>query len=190
MRCVGDGWFSKDIEDYLSAQELEQTKWFQKQYTFFGEVSLDLSRKEAESYEVTDQFEDGKKEQIISAVKKQIKMNYSDSENVVIYIRDFLPGDFYISGKVVDLHITDKWSMPLYWIRSEMLYSDKKMEKFDDVRWYTHYSTAYSGASHNYNPTVKQVKKWAKEEKEAVNVEKCILAYEIKNGEMIDLKVK
>lgn len=63
------------------------------------------------------------------------------------------------------------------------------MEDFQDICWDTRYSTAYSGASNpDYNPTVKQLKKWAEEEKEAINVEKCILAYYIKDGELIDLK--
>lgn len=184
-----DGWFEKDIDMDVPSQKLEQKKWFQKQYTLFGETSLILSRKEAESYEVTDRFEDGEKEQILSAIKKRIKKEYRKSKNSVIYIRDFLPGDDYVTGREVDLHMTRKYDMPLFWIYARVYYSDKKMETFDDVYWNTRYSTGYSGASQpDYNPTVKQLKKWAKEEKEAVNIDKCILAYQIKNGKMIDLK--
>lgn len=186
-----DGWFSEVIENDISSQKLEKKKWFQKQYTFFGEISLNLSRKEAEGYGVTDRFEVGKKEQILSAVKKEIKKEYKKSKNTVVYVRDFLPGDFYISGEVVDLHMVRKNSLPLFWIQSLICYSDEKMEMFEAVDWHTRYSTRYSGAGQpDYDPTVKQLKKWAKEEKEAVNIEKCILAYEIKNGKMIDLKAE
>lgn len=186
-----DECFSKSVKHYMSSQKLEQKKWFQKQYTFFGETTLNLSRKEAENFEVTDRFEAGKKEQILSTVKNVIKKEYKKSKNTVVYVRDFLPGDYFLTGEVIDLHMVDKSSMPLYWIRSLIYYSDKKMDIFEHVSWYTHYSTGYSGASQpNYNPTVKQLKKWAKEEKEAVNIEKCILAYQIKDGEMIDLKAE
>ena len=87
--------------------------------------------------------------------------------------------------------MTSENYMPLWWIQSGIHYEDEKREKFDDVYWDVHYSTGYSGASQpNYNPTVKQLKEWAKEEKEAVDVEKCILAYQIKDGELIDLKAE
>ena len=63
------------------------------------------------------------------------------------------------------------------------------MKTFDDVYWDTHYSTGYSGASQpDYNPTVEQIKQWAKEEKESATIDKCILAYQIKDGKMTDLK--
>lgn len=187
------GWFDdendEDMEDESSSQKLEQKKWFQKQYTFFGETSLILTRKEAENYEVTNRFEKGKKEQILSQIEKAIKKYYKNSKNTVVCVRDFLPGDFSISGEVIDLNMTSKNSMPLFWIRSMLFYKDKKMEKFDDVYWDTHYSTRYSGTgTPDYNPTVEQLKKWAKEEKDGVNIEKCILAYQIKNGKIIDLK--
>ncbi|MDE7422667.1 MAG: hypothetical protein K2N51_03095 [Lachnospiraceae bacterium] len=182
-------WFSDSLEDDISSQELEKSKWFQKHYTSFGETSLRLKKSEAESYKVKDKFPAGEKERILSAVQASIKEEYKEEEDLVVYVRDFLPGDQSLSGEVVNLNIINSDDMPLYWICSEINYTGNKMEEFQDIHWYTHYSTGYSGASNpDYNPTVNQVKEWAKEEKEAVNVEKCILAYHIKNGEMIDLK--
>lgn len=183
-----DGWFSEDLEDDISSQELEKSKWFQKQYTSFGETSLTLKKAEAEEYKVTDKFPAGEREQILSAIQKCIKKEYKKKDNLVIYVRDFLPGDQSLSGEVVNLDIKDKYDMPLVWIQSTIHYSGAKMEKFEDVYWSTHYSTAYSGASHPYNPTIKQVRKWAVEEAEAVDASKCILAFRIKDGKITGLK--
>lgn len=182
------GWFDEDVED-ISSQMLEKEEWFQKQYTFFGETSLTCSKEEAGNYEVTNHFAEGEKEQILSRIEEIIKETYKEDKNTVVCVRDFLPGDTQLSGRVIDLNMTSDNTMPLYWIQSEISYSDKKMKHFDDVYWYTRYSTGYSGASQpDYNPTVEQLKQWAKEEKESVNIDKCILAYQIKDGKMTDLK--
>lgn len=184
-----EGWFDKDVAMYLPSCKLEEKKWFQKQYTFFGEASIRLSKEEAEHYEVRDYFAEGEKEQILAAIKKAIRKRYKKSKNLVVCVRDFLPGDTRLSGREINLHIADTNSIPLHWIQSFIYYPGKKMKKFDNVYWDTHYSTAYSGASQpDYNPTVKQLKKWAKEELEEVDIEKCILAYQMKDGRMIDLK--
>lgn len=112
-------------------------------------------------------------------------------KDLFIYVWYFLPGDSNLAGEVVDLDMTSKYDMPLWWIRSLIHYKDAKMEKFDGVYWDVHYSSAYSGSGHpNYNPTVAKLKEWAKEEKEAINVEKCILAYQVKDGELVDLKAE
>lgn len=188
-----DAWFDEDEEDDISSQELEQRTWFQKQYIFLGETSLTISKTEAENYKVSNHFEAGEKEEILSAITRAIGKEYGKKKNkdMFVYVRDFLPGDSRLSGEVVDLNMTSENNMPLCWIQSGIHYEDEKREKFDDVYWDVHYSTAYSGASQpNYNPTVKQLKEWAKEEKEAVDVEKCILAYQIKDGELIDLKAE
>ncbi len=189
-----DAWFDGDEEDDdISSQELEQRNWFQKQYTFLGETSLTISKTEAENYKVSNHFEAGEKEEILSAITRAIGKEYGKKKNkdMFVYVRDFLPGDSRLSGEVVDLDMTSENYMPLWWIQSGIHYEDEKREKFDDVYWDVHYSTGYSGASQpNYNPTVKQLKEWAKEEKEAVDVEKCILAYQIKDGELIDLKAE
>lgn len=185
-----NGWFDEDEEE-VSAQELEEKSWFQEQFTFFGETSLTISKKDAENYKVNDYFEEGEKEQLLSAITKAIQKEYGKKKNkdLFIYVRDFLPGDSNLAGEVVDLDMTSKYDMPLWWIRSLIYYKDAKMEKFDGVYWGVHYSSAYSGSGQpNYNPAVAKLKEWAKEEKEAINVEKCILAYQVKNGELVDLK--
>lgn len=188
-RWFEEAGFDGDSGD-ISSQMLEKEEWFQKQYTFFGETSLILSKEEAENCkEPPYHFAKGEKEQILSRIEEVIKENYPKSKNTVIYIRDFLPADTCLTGKVIDLNMTSDETMPLYWITSKILYSDKKMKHFDDIYWNVHYSTAYSGASQpNYDPTVEQLKQWAKEEKESVNIDKCILAYQIKDGKLIDLK--
>lgn len=187
------GWFDEDEEDDISSQELEQKTWFQEQYTFFGETSLTISKTEVENYKVSNHFEAGEKEEILSAITRAIEKEYGKkkNKNMFVYVRDFLPGDSSLSGEVVDLDMTSENDMPLWWIHSGIRYEDEKMVKFDDVYWNVRYSTTYSGASlSDYNPTVEQLKEWAKEEKEAVGVEKCILAYQIKDGELIDLKAE
>lgn len=183
----------EDEEDDISSSELEQKAWFQKKYTFFGETDLTVSKNEAENYEVTSRFEEGEKEQILAAITRAIQKQYGKKKyrDQVVYVRDFLPGDSQLSGRVVDLDMASKNDMPLYWIQSVIYYSDEKREKFEDICWHVRCSTAYSGASQpNYNPTVKQLKEWAEGEKECVDVEKCVLAYQITNGELIDLKEK
>lgn len=187
-RWFEEAGFDGDSGD-ISSQMLEKEEWFQKQYTFFGETSLTCSKEEAENYEVTNHFAEGEKEQILSRIEEIIKETYKEDKNTVLCVRDFLPGDTQLTGRVIDLNMTSDNTMPLYWIQSEISYSDKKMKHFDDVYWYTRYSTGYSGASQpDYNPTVEQLKQWAKEEKESVNIDKCILAYQIKDGKMTNLK--
>lgn len=137
------GWFSDSLEDDISSQKLEKSQRFQKHYTFFGETSLRLKKSEAESYKVKDKFPEGEKERILSAIQKAIKEEYKEEEDLVVYVRDFLPGDQSLSGRVVNLNITNSDDMPLYWIISEISYTGNKM----DVHWYTHYSTGYSDAA-------------------------------------------
>lgn len=185
-------WFEDDLLDDdiddISSQKLEENPYFKKDYTYLGEASLTINKAEAEKYEVTDKFPTGEKEEILSAIRKAIKKEYKKENNQMIYIRDFLPGDMSLSGRQVNLDITSKHDMPLFWIRSSICYSGPKLEKFEGINWYTHYSTGYSGAGGPYDPTLKKVKKWAQEENEDVDASKCILAYRIENGELIDLK--
>ena len=102
---------------------------------------------------------------------------------------NFLPGDESLSGEVVYLDIKDKDDIPLFYIRSTIYYSGAKMDKFEDVYWDTHYSTAYSAAGNpHYDPTVKQVREWAAEEAEAIDGSKCILAFHIKDGKITKLE--
>lgn len=181
------GWL--DAIQQMSSQELMEQKEFKEQYTLFGETALTIKGSEADAYEPTDKFETGKKEKILKAIEKSIRKEYKKEKDLYVFVWDFLPGDTYLSGEIVDLNMTKENTMPLYWIQSAIYYSDKKMEKFDDIYWDIRYSTAYSGASQpNYNPTVKQLKKWAKEERDSVDIDKCILAYHIKDGEFINLK--
>lgn len=186
------GWFSDHLDSLdmdISSQKLEKNKWFRKQYTSFGAASLLIKKEEAEAYTVKDRFPVGEKEQILAAIQKAVKKEYKKANNQIVYIRDFLPGDESLSGEVINLDIKSKDDMPLFWVKSFIHYSGAKMEEFEDIYWDTHYSSGYSGAGQpHYNPTLKQVKKWAKEENEAINVEKCILAYRIKDGGLIDLK--
>lgn len=167
----------------ISPQELEKniSSW----YTFFGETSISLKESEAKNYKVTDKFPAGEKEKILSHIRKAIKKQYKESDNTAIYIHDFLPGDERLSGKVIHLNITNKYDIPLFWINSSIRYSGTKMENFEGIYWDTHYST---GASSINDPTVEWVKRWAKEENNAVDIDKCILAYRLKNGKLIDLK--
>lgn len=183
------GWISEEDDlDEISSQELEENPSFRKYYTLFGEVSLTISKKKAKSYEVTNKFADGEKEAILAAIQKEVKKTYKKEKNLYVYIRDFLPGDTRLEGRVVNLDIEDRFDIPLFWVQSLINYSGAKMEKFNGVYWDTHYSTAYSGAGGPYAPSLKQVKKWAKEELDEVDAENCILAYHIKDGKLIDLK--
>ena len=135
-----------------------------------------------------NRFKNGEKDKIIADIKKTIQKEYKDAKNLVVYVRDFLPGDEGLQGKVVDLNMTGKYDMPLYWIYSLIQYSDEKMENFDSVIWGTHYSTAYSGAGQpDYNPTVKELKKAARQERDAVDASKCIYACHIENGNLYSL---
>ena len=171
-----DRWFSNSLEDDISSQEMKKSQWFQKHYTSFGETSLRLKKAEAESYKVKNKFPAGEKERILSAIQELIKEEYKEEDNLLVYVRDFLTGDHSLSGRVVNLNITNSDDMPLYWIISDINYTGNKMEEFQNVHWYTHYSTGYNDAgTPDYNPTVNQVKEWAKEEKEAVNVENAFL---------------
>lgn len=183
------GWVSDELDDDISSWKLMKNKQFQKKYTAFGESSLTIKKAEAEEYKVTNKFPAGEKEEILTAIQKCINKKYKDERDVIIYVRDFLPGDQSLSGEVVYLDIKDKNDIPLFWIRSTICYSGAKMDKFEDIYWDTHYSTAYSGAgTPNYDPTAKQVREWAKEEAEAIDAGKCILAFHIKDGEITELK--
>ncbi|MCH5267722.1 MAG: M56 family metallopeptidase [Lachnospiraceae bacterium] len=183
------GWFKDNVEGGVPSQGLEKNKWFKQHYTSFGEAGLTISKAKAKEYEVKDKFAHGEKEQILSAIEKTIEKTKKKEKDLYVYVRDFLPADTNLRGKVVDLDIDDPYAIPLSWIRSHIYYSGDKMEKFEGVYWDAHYSIGYSGRiSLNSAPTLQQMKKQAKEEKDAVDVDKCVLAYHIKNGKLIDLK--
>lgn len=182
-------WFDEDIDMDISAAKLEKEKWFQKQYSLVGETKMTISSETSTQLcTLENRFKNGEKDKIIADIKKTIQKEYKDAKNLVVYVRDFLPGDEGLQGKVVDLNMTGKYDMPLYWIYSLIQYSDEKMENFDSVIWGTHYSTAYSGAGQpDYNPTVKELKKAARQERDAVDASKCIYACHIKNGNLYSL---
>lgn len=178
------GWL--DAIQQISFDELEQNKRFQKKYTCVGETSFEVSEAEAKSYQPENKFAEGEKEHILAEIDKAVRKEYKKAKDTMLFIHDFLPGDFNLSGKEVDFNMTSEDDMPLNWIQSEIGYSGNKLEKFQGIYWRTRYSTAYSGASQpNYNPTVKFLKESAENEAEEMDTERCILVYYIKNGEVL-----
>lgn len=180
-----DAWFSDGIEDELPAWKLEKNKWFGRHYTFLGEAGLTLKRTEARAYTVEDRFPAGEKKVILQAIRREIKKEYKESD-LVVYVRDFLPGDEALSGRIVYCNIKKKYEIPLLWIYSSVLYSGPRMGRFEGIWWQTRNSTGY------YSPegslSVKTLRECARMERRAVDVEKCILAYRIKDGRLVDLK--
>ena len=59
------------------------------------------------------------------------------------------------------------------------------MKKFDGIVWDTQYSTSYFQGIDNWS--LDDVKQWAKRDYDAIDVNKCVLAYEIRDGKMVDL---
>lgn len=180
-------WFDEDIDMEMSADKLEKEKWFQEQYSLVGKTELTISSETStQPCTLENRFKDGEKEKIIADINESIQKEYIDAKNVVVYVRDFLPGDEGLQGEVIDLNMTREHDIPLYWICSSILYSDEKMENYDSIIWETHYSTAYSGAGQpDYNLTVKELKRAAKQERDAIDVSKCIYACYIENGKLM-----
>ena len=178
------GWL--DSIQQISFEKLEQNKKFQKKYTCMGETSIAVSETEAKAYQPENKFAEGEKEHILAKIDLAVRKEYKDAKDTMVFIHDFLPGDFNLSGKEVDFDMKSKDDMPVYWIRSGIGYLGNRLEKFDGIDWQTHYSTAYSGASQpDYNPTVKFLEESAEREAQEIDMERCILAYYVKNGEPI-----
>ena len=178
------GWLDSIQE--ISFEKLEQNKKFRKKYTCMGETGIAVSETEAKAYQPENKFAEGEKEHILAEIDMAVRKEYKDAKDTMIFIHDFLPGDFNLSGKEVNFDIKSKDDMPLYWIQSGIGYLGNHLEKFDGIDWQTRYSTGYSGAGQpDYNPTVKFLEESAEKEAQEINMERCILAYYVKNGEPI-----
>lgn len=178
------GWL--DSIQQISFEKLEQNKKFQKEYTCMGDTGIAVSETEAKAYQPENKFAEGEKEHILAEIDRAVRKEYKDAKDTMVFIHDFLPGDFNLSGKEVDFDMTSKDDMPVRWIRSGIGYLGNQLEKFDGIDWQTHYATAYSGAGQpDYNPTVKFLKESAENEAEEMDTERCILVYYIKNGEVL-----
>lgn len=178
------GWL--DGIQQISFVKLEQNKKLQKKYTCMGDTGIAVSETEAKAYQPKNKFAEGEKEHILAEIDRAVRKEYKDAKDTMVFIHDFLPGDFNLSGKEVDFDMTSKDDMPVYWIRSGIGYLGNQLEKFDGIDWQTHYSTAYSGAGQpDYNPTVKFLEESAESEAQEIDMERCVLAYYVKNGEPI-----
>jgi len=177
------GWL--DGIQQISFEKLEQNKKFQKKYTCMGETSFEVSEAEAKSYQPENKFAEGEKEHILAEIDRAVRKEYKKAKDTMLFIHDFLPGDFNLSGKEVDFNMTSEDDMPVNWIQSEIGYSGNQLEKFEGIGWRSRYSTEYSGARPDYNPTVKFLKESAENEAEEMDTERCILVYHIKDGEVI-----
>ncbi len=78
----------------------------QKNYTCMGETGIDVSETEAKVYQPKNKFAEGEREHILAEIDRAVRKEYKDAKDTMVFIHDFLPGDFNLSGKEVDFDMT------------------------------------------------------------------------------------
>lgn len=155
-----------------------------KGYQDYGETVIHIDKEKADSFQPV-KVEDAEKQKIIQQIKKEIKEYCGKKADCSIYIQDFLPGSGMLSGYVV-YHKGSGQYLPYGWIQSQMLYSGKKMEKFDTLFWWERPTTAFNGGGYSR----KAAKRLAQAQDADARADKCLLAYHIKGNKMTSLKGK
>lgn len=178
--CYNSRGLTSDIGDFdtVPKRGFEKSK-AGRGYNKYGEIVIQIQKERAASFLPVEQ-EDKEKNQIIKQIKKEVKGYCGKGANCNIYIQDFLPGSDRLFGYVI-YHDTDsEYYMPYSWIHSEMLYSGRKMEKFELLLWWTRPTTAFNGGGYSR----KAAKLMAQGQEEDVRADKCLLAYHIEGDKI------
>ncbi len=166
-----------DIEDVLSGGEDEEP------YTEWGESTIYVDEMRAKEY-VPAKDTSKIRQQIERDCLKEFKKYGEYNEEYEIYLREFLPGDQWMEGVVIQCDPKDG-DVPIGWVQTHICYAGRKMEKYKKIVWHVRPSTMFNGPE---GYSLKAAKEAAKEQREAMLPENCFLAYRIKGDKMTSLK--
>lgn len=151
-----------------------------KKWKEWGETTIYLDEEKVGQRIAEEQTEDYRK-QIQEDCLKKIKDYCGKGEEYDIYLYDFLPGDQWIKGTVIDC--TPDGDIPDSNIDIHVCYKGKKMEKYNGISWYpkTHGTMVGKVSEEDALTTITS---W----RNMVATENCFLAYRVKGDQIISLK--
>lgn len=166
-----------NIEDVLSGGEDG------KPYTEWGETTIYVDEMRAKEY-VPAKDTSKIRQQIERDCLKEFKKYGEYNEEYEIYLREFLSGDEWMEGVVIQCD-PKEGDVPIGWVQTHICYAGKKMEKYKKIVWHVRSSTMFNGPE---GYSLKAAKEAVKEQREAMLPENCFLAYRIKGDKMTSLK--
>lgn len=109
----------------------------------------------------------------------------TDEKGIFIWgIHDFRPADTSISGCIIFHDTNSEGYMPYGWIHGGISYSGKKMSKGPYVFFEYRTTTAFNGGEYSKEAAIKL----AKEQKEDIIIENCLLACKVKEDKLVPLQ--
>lgn len=166
--------------DIVDGESMDTFSKERKGWKKWGETTILLDERKAGQKVTVKQTEDFK-EQIREDCQKEIKDYCGKEAEYDIYLYDFLPGDEWISGTVVNYNSNGSW--PDADITIHVCYKGKKMEKYNGISWSQRSHGTMLGEV-SEEDALAAIMSW----RNTVAVENCFLAYRVKGDQIISLK--
>lgn len=173
----------KPYEFEFDSGETHSKKQLQKEWkdVDWGETTIYIDEEKAESYLPEEDASEIRK-QIEKDCMKEIKDYCGDNADQEIYLYDFLPGDEWIEGKVLNFG-TKGGFIPVGHLSVHVCYKGKKMEKYNGISW--HVKPSGTGSD---SITQEIAREMLEPYKEEMLPEHCFMAYHVKGDQITSLK--
>ncbi len=167
-----------DAGETISKKELQEGEG---EYKDWGETTIYIGEERAEN-DKPDKDASELRNQIGRDCLREIKELYNDNGEYEIYLYDFLPGDEWIKGRILNCDPKGGF-IPVNWISVHVCYKGKKMEKYNGISWYSKPSGVGSDTI-----TSKDAHDIIKPYREEMLPEHCFMAYRVRGKQITSLK--
>ena len=175
--------YNFDAGEAISEEELQADEDEEEEYekTDWGETTIYIDEKKAESYR-PEKDTTGMRKQIEKDCMEKIKEYCGDNTDCEIYLYDFLPGDEWIEGEVLNFD-TKGGFIPVGQLSVHVCYKGKKMEDYNGIYW--HVKPSGTGSD---SITREMALEDLEIEREKILPGHCFMAYHVKGDQITSLK--
>lgn len=167
-----------DAGETISEKELKEGE---DEYVEWGETTICIDEEMAENY-ILETDTSGLRKQIEKDCLKEIKKYCDNDGEYEIYLYDFLPGEEWIRGRVLNCDPKGGF-IPVNWLSVHVCYKGKKMDKYNGIYW--HSKSSGTGSDAIISEKALEILKPYQEE---MLPEHCFMAYHVKGKKITSLK--
>ncbi len=166
--------------EVMEEESMEIFSKERKSWKKWGETTILLDESKA-GQRITEEQEEDVRKQIREDCLEEIREYCGKGEEYDIYLYDFLPGDEWISGIVLDAKPDRNW--PESTLSIHVCYKGKKMEKYNGITWSqkTHGTSLGKVPEEDALATIRSVRN-------NIIAENCFLACRVKGDQIISLQ--
>lgn len=167
--------YNEEEDDEEEEEDDEVYNWHE-----LGVTTICIEEEKAETYTPQETMTE-KKEQIIKDLQKKIATYKRKDQNCAIYLQDFLPGDSYLTGVILNYDIGKEPTSSVDDLTVVVYYTNQN--EYYDMEWHPR-GTMFNSERYSQEGAEKMLK----EREESILVDRCLMAYRIKGEEMTSLK--